>query len=97
MAIEPALCAGEWARKITPDGAAGIRDDGTIWLAPEADETDEPHALAALCLYEQEFGFTREDVDVLRGISRCEFAPGHDGLDSLADRIEALLPPKGDL
>ena len=46
------------------------------------------HALAALSLYKQPFGFTREDVEHLRGGFHA-----HD-FTSLADRIEALLPPE---
>lgn len=55
------------------------------------------HPLAALCLHEQPFGFTWEDVDHLRESihewdeqrrQRLEWV-----LRDLADRIEALLPP----
>ena len=64
------------------------------------------HALAALCLHGQEFGFTREDVEAIRECARV-YASMHgergDGLmrrhptadlaTSAASRIEALLPP----
>jgi hypothetical protein len=30
---------------------------------------DDRHAVAALCLYQQPFGFTQEDVDALRGVA----------------------------
>ncbi len=50
-------------------------------------------ALAAFALHEQPFGFTRQDSAVVR--SAAEAARGGDAelLQSLADRIEALLPP----
>jgi hypothetical protein len=47
------------------------------------------HAMAALCLHDQPFGFTREDVWELRYL---QFH--HKELQDLADRIEALLPPE---
>lgn len=59
------------------------------------------HALAALCLHGQPFGFTWEDVEFLRAegqacidgdlISDTTTAAA---FTSLADRIEALLPPR---
>lgn len=51
----------------------------------------ELHALAALALYGQRFGFTHEDVRRLRGVAE-ELV--RDDLHDLADRIEALLPPR---
>lgn len=50
------------------------------------------HTLAALALYGQPFGFTREDVEMLRSAAEI---PGRDDLHDLAARIEALLPPEG--
>ena len=51
--------------------------------------------LAALLLHGQPFGFTWEDVDALSfrgdGYDECH---DQDRLESLADRIAALLPPK---
>jgi len=54
------------------------------------------HALAALCLLDQPFGFTREDVDGLRIMMRREGPRIHlyGSVATLADRIEALLPPE---
>lgn len=68
------------------------------------------HALAALCLYEQSFGFTQEDVELLRKAwhaddcgalytlydhdCQCAVQPAHAQFRALADRIAALLPPK---
>jgi hypothetical protein len=75
------------------------------WVSQRVPEA-ERHALAALALYDQEFGFTRADVAALRrdakivGEWRWTVANTHGGgdraafMDSLADRIEALLPPE---
>ena len=46
------------------------------------------HALAALALHGQPFGFTREDVDLLWAANNGR------ALDSLIARIAALLPPE---
>lgn len=50
------------------------------------------HALAALCLHEQPFGFTRDDVAMIRGEAADRGVHGAEW-SNLADRIEALLPP----
>ena len=64
------------------------------------------HGVAAYLLHDQSFGFTREDVEVLEGLvvalNRAGQLPSEPGLSefyvphcrSLADRIEALLPPE---
>lgn len=58
----------------------------------------ECHAVAALALYGQPFGFTREDVKLLRDEAEGEW--NGEQMDvgrrllRLADRIEALLPPE---
>ena len=53
-------------------------------------------ALSALCLHDQPFGFTREDVEVLTDAVGSVYSSmeGSAKLLSLADRIEALLPPE---
>lgn len=66
------------------------------------DRIDNPHGLAALCLYGQPFGFTHDDLRRLRDAP--ELYGGLQGsklekewyafLDSLAARIAALLPPE---
>jgi hypothetical protein len=57
------------------------------------------HALAALALHGQPFGFTREDVALLRDEAESEWngdeMPTGRRLLALAARIEALLPPEG--
>lgn len=67
-------------------------------------------ATAALCLRDQPFGFTWDDVDNLRDLAdwlarvpveafdndevRSRHKEGNDGLRELAGRIAALLPPR---
>ncbi len=56
------------------------------------------HALAALCLHGQPFGFTRADMLELHvAIGSLESRSGagqEDELRDLADRLSALLPPE---
>ena len=88
---DPAFTPNEW-----------VRVRATIHLIP----VENRHAMAAACLYEKPFGFTKEDVDRHRWkAEQCRdrakgFRDGtemwsHDAVwhDSMADRIEALLPP----
>jgi len=57
---------------------------------------DRPHRVAALCLHGQEYGFTREDVKMLRQGPVWLLTPFRirPQLEALADRISALLPPE---
>lgn len=74
----------------------GIQWNGTAdrkWCYPSESER---HALAALCLHEQPFGFTQQDVAMLRQEADDEWPASHEmhaALTNLADRIAALLPP----
>lgn len=98
MSVQPALTPEEWARKelryenwgeafLAPDGDLGIRGVNNTAIF----EPPMQHALAALALHGQPFGFTREDVRLLRTIAEVsDLIPR---VASLADRIEALLPP----
>ncbi len=58
------------------------------------------HPIAALALYGQPFGFTREDVVQIRRLLKYikgepgSYAGGTGFWESLADRIESLLPPE---
>lgn len=88
--VEPALTPEEWADWI---------DSGDLQAPLEA-HGEVSHALAALGLYGQPFGFTRGDVTVLRDMvyfgRKNGYTVDEDGLvlmASLADRIAALLPP----
>ena len=74
-------------------------EDCTTWRQG-ATFTDRRHALAALALRDQPFGFTHADVTCLRSFL-AQSDPGtqagiamNERLYSLADRIEALLPPR---
>lgn len=74
----------------------------------QANLADGRHGLAALALHGQEFGFTWADEDLLRSLANVKTcgAVGDGVTDdtpafqraatvaSLADRIEALLPPR---
>lgn len=76
--------------KLGTNGEVGIVTPADIALAGR-----DRHALAALCLHEQPFGFTWEDVDLLSYSDLDEFDVAATGrLNSLADRIAALLPPR---
>ena len=61
--ITPALTAAEWAEEV-PDNL----DERIRWACHEAGYNDSVsrHALAALALYSQPYGFTREDVELLQ-------------------------------
>jgi len=84
MKIEPALTAEEW------DFERGKRFFEILQNKPEW-----CHKEAAMYLYDQPFGFTRDDVEELRWLSEShEFSARSElWINNLADRIEALLPP----
>ena len=58
------------------------------------------HALAALALHGQPFGFTRADVEMLRGIAESDYTGEHGMVGPgaavlrLAAKLAALLPPE---
>ncbi len=93
--MRPALTAEWWEDVHDEDMRPGLLYEVCyLWGA------ERPHAVAAIALEGQPFGFTREDVKELRGVAEdyehrgltpCPF----DTLNDLADRIEALLPPEG--
>lgn len=114
--VQPALTREEWGRcerafeywgrmKLHSDGRLEVRDTVNH---PSLLYNDEKHALAALALHQQPFGFTREDVedleDAIQGIlstclnkcvvSTCSCGGLVDRIGSLAARIAALLPPE---
>ena len=84
--------------ELTEGGNIGIMDDSQYAVIKRGME----HGLAALCLHNQPFGFTREDAELLHVMS--QIAPqaavlmlGHDFTTmaaNLASRIESLLPPE---
>lgn len=97
--IKPALTAEEWASarvsSKSPCNQFPLYVDGVY-------QPQNAPKLAALLLDDEPFGFTREDVGLLRGL---EVYPGlaiEEGdanrlrgmFNDLADRISALLPPE---
>lgn len=94
--MKPALTPEQWA-SVTPHRDKMWQHDSCV---PE--NMGERHYVAAVNLYGQPFGFTHEDVENLRmsvgdGLSMEPQPSGQPyarELWDLADRIEALLPPK---
>lgn len=97
---QPALTPEEWGRRM----AAG---EPSPLIPGDADRRYlDRHATAAVCLHGQPFGFTWEDVDLLRGAADYwrpqdgdarewdGFAARQQAMRDLADRIAALLPPR---
>ena len=73
------------------DEVIAVFPQGEGWYGKGTDR----HALAALALHGQPFGFTREDVELLREhIGRDCHAVHSQAAMHLADRIAALLPPE---
>jgi len=70
-----------------------------VIVQPPSPMDTECHAVAALCLYQQPFGFTQEDAEILRQIAPFVVGASIAQRDlrawahRLADRIAALLPP----
>lgn len=106
--IKAALTAEEWST-FDVSGFVNQRPtmvkyiDGDVEVGNTIVPAEHLHALAALCLHGQPFGFTWEDVEEVRSCAlgfRCgDFAGGNgepyaSRLDALADRIAALLPPE---
>lgn len=122
--MKPALTAEEWDSGYeSKDLTVSLRSNNRLGVSahsyPLGGTLGDPrdiHALAALCLHGQPFGFTREDVVRHRNVaesirmslelqgpaatwdfpreeidSKARHAAWH---DSMADRIEALLPPE---
>ena len=108
--MKPALTREEWEHweeLIQMEMYDEARDDAVENLCAN---WGNPQQIAAKCLHNQPFGFTREDVKMLdsvatglgfqamdleaKGISSRLERTRQDALNSLADRIEALLPPK---
>jgi len=98
---EPALSDAEWVFVDNGLPAAGELDqvEDQVWVeysvAGKKRKTNRRHALAALCLRGQSFGFSSKDVGALR--RELEYNHGIrevETLQSLVDRIGALLPPE---
>ena len=109
--IKPALRSGELASGVDIAVGlvfAGVENDEVVltWRSTEEDmPVDRRHALAALALHGQPYGFTVDDIVILHAV-----ADQHAGqvlqmkdrsrtttteyLRGLAERIAALLPPE---
>lgn len=99
--MKPAMTEKEWAtwEADTPYAQVFTANRGN----PE-----ERHAVAALCLHGQEFGFTSLSAYAIRRLAdharktAAKVGPLHGLWDSIfqaeedANRIEALLPPEGE-
>ena len=84
-------------------GRAAITGDdvpGNIRL--DSPESPRPHAIAALALHGQPFGFTRADLRLLEeaetklagGVAPEDYIPFAERVGMLRERIAALLPPE---
>jgi len=105
MSMKPALTPEEWGQQYIEIGHGGreftFYDDCTVEVDSHSGShvtgyfNTRRHALAALCLHGQPFGFTRSDVEFLRsfGDAQMDIAEGP-MIHAIADRIEALLPPE---
>lgn len=113
-AVTPALTAEEWGDSSGSwikrdafelewgnDGALDMYGPG-FGFAFGPEDSGDLHALAALALHGQPFGFTRGDVELVRDCIGMEWDRGtrdqcdqmERRLESLAARIAALLPPE---
>jgi len=99
--MKPALTAEEWGEVETRphhNGGSGSSREryAVFWLEGGGlylrGEGGAAHGAAAMLLYDQPYGFTREDVRALRSTADDANTTGGAWLESIADRIEALLP-----
>jgi hypothetical protein len=100
----PALNIEEWIQygadlHVMRDLAAGRRPWG---FQRRLTPVQKLHAVAAMALYGQPFGFTHDDLRLLRTDPQAHAPAGWIGisdrahrLENLAQRIAALLPPEG--
>jgi hypothetical protein len=102
--IKPALTAEEWAdlSAADTDGFATVHliEDGALYISrgDEAWIEGRHHAVAALALHGQPFGFTWEMVDAIEALARTvEKNGGATWVEigrAAASRIAALLPSR---
>jgi hypothetical protein len=94
---QPALSAEEWAQHLVKDWLLEMRLE--VLFGIDFTRERSRHAIAALALHCQPFGFTEEDVRLLDGLGRdtslltFPVEELDSRLRSLASRISALLPP----
>ena len=102
--MRPALTPEEWRKRdahpyhavLVDFGRCGCGQARIVNLYDPSVEPKQGHKLAALALDGQPFGFTREDLTTLREAVAYDPTVGwlSERLESLATRIEALLPPE---
>lgn len=95
--VAPAMTADEWEWQFSE---RNVSVTARMREAVEAGAAGHRHALAALALFGQPFGFTRKDVEFLRAVASDYETPRGYGdvgetLLILAARIESLFPPEG--
>jgi len=86
--MRPALTPKQWG-EFPPNPDKYWQHDSCVPM-----ESRERHYVAAVNLYGQPFGFDRSDVRELRSTADDANTVGGAWLESIADRIEALLPPE---
>ena|SRR5882724_786708 len=96
--LDPALTKNQWAAiqgddvTITPAQWPYNREFWKKLFLKHPFEWGESHGLAALCLYNQPYGFTREDIYWLKGFHFS--GPTDPRHTALIAKITALLPPE---
>jgi len=94
--IKPALTAEEWVEGRTANGNVYTTIDGVLWLESGDKKlivVSSRAKMAALCLHNQPFGFTRDMLRALRELGHpSQTMESMDLADAAIDRIEALLP-----
>ena len=97
---EPALTREDWNRILPSEtiGYAGDYFGDKLLHVARTEGLSAKRKIAALALLGEPFGFTWEDVDLLREEYQNEYSGTSLGgeLLNLADRIAALLPPRDD-
>lgn len=95
--IKPALSAEEWEDMLSwPYGVSDAIIRPAEMLGYGHNTPEDRHHVAALALHGQPFGFTWDDVDLLRMFSDGDpMEHIRRECNDLADRIAALLPPRG--
>jgi hypothetical protein len=105
--VKAALTPEEWESKSYEHGFSAARiEDGELRVTDSPGThyiqfgSEDRHALAALALYEQPFGFTWDDLIAMYAAIRAAERAGPYGDDlanvlrPIRDKIAALLPPR---
>lgn len=101
--IKPALTEREWAHAQREDDRLDDIEYWSVAIRVPEERVAGIHRIAALALHGQPFGFTHNDLRLLRGLRECadawadEMGATNDNTetDSLIARIAALLPLEG--